>query len=229
MIKPPALHHVLHHHHAGHHAHATTFFFFTGLCEKGPNFVFSKERVCITLGLSAFPYFGFSLLRIQAFGRFGMPARHEMAHSIEPTAKWLKEWQSRHDICLELDVVPRFFSLVDDLGQPITHNQRNAVCIRSQFEGLHQIYTKLDLRCLEIPSNSGLAVLYEGINQSLVLLFPDHISINVDFQNILQFDEGLTVLLRGPREMTATSTITMTSTIMIPVLPVWVGTCSTEQ
>ena len=59
---------------------------------------------------------------------------------------WLKEWQSRHDICLELDVVPRFFSLFDDLGQPITHNQRNAVCIRSQFEGLHQIYTKLDLR-----------------------------------------------------------------------------------
>ena len=146
MIKPAALHHVLHHHHAGHHAHATTFFFFTGLCDKGPNFAFSKDRVCITLGLSAFPYFGFSLLRIQAFGRFGMPARHEMAHSIQSTATWLKEWQSRHDICLELDVVPRFFSLVDDLGQPITHNQRNAVCIRSQFEGLHQIYTKLDLR-----------------------------------------------------------------------------------
>ena len=172
MIKPAALHHVLHHHHAGHHAHATTFFFFTGLCDKGPNFAFSKDRGCITLGLSAFPYFGFSLLRIQAFGRFGMPATHEMAHSIKSTATWLKEWQSRHDICLELDVVPRFFSLVDDLGQPITHNQRNAVCIRLQFEGLHQIYRKLDLRCLEILPIQALQSSMKASISLLCFSFP---------------------------------------------------------
>lgn len=57
------------------------------------------------------------------------------------------------NFCLKLDVIPGFFSFVDDL-----------------------------------------AVFYEGINQSLVLLFADHIAIYVYFQNILQLYEGLPVL-----------------------------------